>query len=276
MEAFPRGLYLGQNTFESISMISKRLVLFIKIMKTALYLKYATKTWYMLSRILLTFVEQWSCNNDMRISTTKTKEMVICFRRDRTFVDSLPYIYMNGNYIERVSQAKVLGVTISSDLCWNAHVDEIISKARKRVYMIYQLNRAGINQNDFIIMYVSVIRPVVEYAFSVWHTNLPKYLPDNIEIIQKRCLKTLCPGYQYENILQMVNLPTLHRRRDELCRAYFVQMKSSDHKLNALVPNGRSVPYALRLCNKLPIPRAKTNRYTNSLIPWCLGNYQIG
>ena len=53
----------------------------------------------------------------------------------------------------------------------------------------------------------------------------------------------------------MVNLPTLHRRRDELCRTYFAKMKSRDHKLNAFVPNGRSVPYALRLCNKLPIPR---------------------
>ena len=80
-------------------------------------------------------------------------------------------------------------VTISSDLSWNAHVDEIISKARKRVYMIYQLKRAGINQNDLIRIYVSVIRPVVEYACPVWHTNLPKYLSDNIEIIQKRCLK---------------------------------------------------------------------------------------
>ena len=45
-------------------------------------------------------VEQRSCNNDMRINTTKTKEMVICFRRDITFVDYLPYIYMNGNYID--------------------------------------------------------------------------------------------------------------------------------------------------------------------------------
>ena len=35
-------------------------------------------------------VEQWSYNNDMRINTTKIKEMVICFRRDRTFVDYLP------------------------------------------------------------------------------------------------------------------------------------------------------------------------------------------
>ena len=161
-------------------------------------------------------VEEWSCNNDMRIDNTKTKEMVICFRRDRT-----------------------------SDLSWNAHVDEIISKARKRVYLIYQLKCPGINQNNLIRIYVSVIRPVVEYACPVWHTNLPKYLSDNIEIIQKRCLKTRFPGYQYENILQMVNLPTLHRRRDELCRAYFDKTKSRDHKLNALVPNGQGVPYAL-------------------------------
>ena len=150
-------------------------------------------------------VEQWSCNNDMRINTTKTKEMVICFGRDRT-LDSLPFIYMNGNYIERVSQAKVLGVIISSDLSRNAHVDKIIAKARKLVYMIYyQLKRAGINQNDLVRIYVSVIRPVTEYACRVWHTNLPKYISDNIEIIQKRCLKTIFPGYQYEYILQMVN-----------------------------------------------------------------------
>ena len=183
---------------------------------------------------------------------------------------------MNRNYIESVSQAKVLGVTIRSDLSLNAHVEEIISKARKRVYMMCQLKRAGINQNDLIRIYVSVIRPVFEYACPVWHTNLPKYLSDNIEIIQKRCLKTKSPGYQYDNILQMVNLPTLHRRRDELCRAYFAKMKSSDRKLNALVPNGRSVPYALRLCNRLPIPRAKTNRYKNVLILWCLQHFQIG
>ena len=51
--------------------------------------------------------------------------------------------------------------------------------------MIYQLKRAGINQIDSVRIYVSVIRPVVEYACPVRHMNLPKYLSNNIEIIKK-------------------------------------------------------------------------------------------
>ena len=38
--------------------------------------------------------------------------------------------------------------------------------------MIYQLKRAGVNQNDFVKIYVYVFRPVVEYACPTWHMNL--------------------------------------------------------------------------------------------------------
>ena len=64
---------------------------------------------------------------------------------------------------------------MSSDLSWNAYVDEIISKARQKVYMIYQLKRAGINQNDLISIYVSVIRPVVVYTYESIQTYLNTY-----------------------------------------------------------------------------------------------------
>ena len=130
---------------------------------------------------------------------------VQCLCKDRTYVEFLPYVDINGTGIERVTQTKVtkqnktkvLGVAISSDLSWNAHVDGILAKARKRVYkiMIYQLKRAGINQNVSVRICISVIRPVVEYACPVWHTILPKYLSDNIEIIQKRCLQIIFPGF---------------------------------------------------------------------------------
>ena len=48
-------------------------------------------------------IVQWSSDNDMRINTSKTKEMILCFCKDRTYVESLPYIGINGTDIERVT-----------------------------------------------------------------------------------------------------------------------------------------------------------------------------
>ncbi|KAK2158149.1 hypothetical protein NP493_1800g00014 [Ridgeia piscesae] len=45
--------------------------------------------------------------------------------------------------------------------------------------MLYQLKRAWITQKDLVSVYVSVVRPVLEYACHVWHTNLSQYLSDN-------------------------------------------------------------------------------------------------
>ena len=108
-------------------------------------------------------IANWSIDNGMRINSMNTKEIIIRFCRDPVF---LPYININGAAIEIVSQVKGIGVikNVSSYLSWNAHVDGIVSKARKRVFLIYQLKRAGIGQCDLVRIYISVIRPVVEYA----------------------------------------------------------------------------------------------------------------
>ena len=52
------------------------------------------------------------------------------------------------------------------------------------MYMLYQLKRAGISQNDLVKIYVSIIRLVLEYACPVWSTSLPNYVSDAIEVIQ--------------------------------------------------------------------------------------------
>ena len=140
--------------------------------------------------------------------------------------------------------------------------------------MLYQLKRAGINQSDLLRIYTSVIRPVLEYACPVWSTNLPVYLSEYIEMVQKRALKSIYPGSTYVEVLVKVNLPTLSARRKELCKKYFNEMKKSDHKLNHLLPAVREVPYSLRASNTYPLIKARTDRYTNSFIPWYLSNCQ--
>ena len=67
--------------------------------------------------------------------------------------------------------------------------------------MLYQLKRAGIGQHDLVTIYmytyVSVIRPVIEYACPVWYTNLNRHLTESIETVPKRALKCIYPGNEY-------------------------------------------------------------------------------
>ena len=95
------------------------------------------------------------------------------------------------------------------------------------ICMLYQLKRAGISQLDLMKIYVSVIRPVLEYACPVWSTNLPKYLSVAIEMIQKRVLRSIYPGLHYAYILVLVSLQSLKKRRDDI----YMLKPASDYKL---------------------------------------------
>ena len=153
-------------------------------------------------------------------------------------------------------------------------MDNIVKKAGKRLYMLYQLKRAGITQKDLVSVYVSVVRPVLEYACPVWHTNLPQYLSDNIEVIQKRARKFIFPGLGYAEILRRVNLDTLNVRRDSICQYYFDKIKVGTHRLNYLRPDKRHIKYNVRHQNVYPLPVTRTNRFRNSFIPRALYNCQ--
>ena len=41
-----------------------------------------------------------------------------------------------------VNHAKILGVTVSNNLLWNNHINDVIRKANKRLYFIALLKRA--------------------------------------------------------------------------------------------------------------------------------------
>ena len=139
---------------------------------------------------------------------------------------------------------------------------------------MYQLKRAGVAQRDLLKIYLSVIRPVLEYACPAWSTCLPKYLSDNLEMVQKRALMCIYPGQSYDNLIDNLKVPRLSDRREKLCRDYFEQVRKESHKLHALLPNVRQVPYEIRSCNTYARPTVRTSRYGNSFIPWCLKNCQ--
>ena len=121
-----------------------------------------------------------------------------------------------GRHIERVDVFKLLGVIISSDLTWKAHVSFTISKAYKRLFIIYQLVRSGIGVVDVIAVYCSLIRSVLEYCSPVWHCGLTQGQSSEIESVQKRVLKIVFHDLSYNNALVRSDLGKLSIRRERL------------------------------------------------------------
>ena len=66
-----------------------------------------------------------------------------------------------------------------------------------------------ISQTDLVKVYMCIVRPVLEYACPVWHTNLPIYLSDDIEMVQKRGLESIFPGKCYNEILNHTGISSL-------------------------------------------------------------------
>ena len=100
---------------------------------------------------------------------------------------------------------------ISDDLKWNAHVEFVIAKAAKRLFALRLLKRAGVMPKDILKVYLSNVWSVLEYAAQVWQ-DIPAYLSDAIESIQRRALRIIFPNSSYQQVLELTNLSTLANR----------------------------------------------------------------
>ena len=100
-------------------------------------------------------VMQWSEENKLQLHADKCKELRISFSREPVV---LGQVTVNGKEIELVDSAKFFGVTISSNyLTWNAHIKEVIKKARKRLCYLVQLKRARLPVEDLVLFYTSCV-----------------------------------------------------------------------------------------------------------------------
>ena len=147
-------------------------------------------------------IHDYCIEHKMKLNPKKCKEMYVNFMKNS--ITATRPITVGNQEVERVrTYTELLGV--SNDLKWNTHVEYVIAKAAKRLYALRLLKRAGVIPEDMLKVYTCNIRSVLEYAAQVWQ-DIPAYLSDAIESIQRRALRIKFPDSSYQQALDQANL----------------------------------------------------------------------
>ncbi|XP_065658033.1 uncharacterized protein LOC136082550 [Hydra vulgaris] len=131
--------------------------------------------------------------------------------------------------LKETSLERDLGVYITNDLKWEHHIEYIVNKANTKLGLTKHAFNY-INKNTMKLLYISLVRPHLEYAFQIWN---PYYAKDIIliERVQKRATKICFPkGINYEQNMKLLKLVD-GRLRGDLIQMFRFQNNIDKKKL---------------------------------------------
>ena len=91
---------------------------------------------------------------------------------------------LKGHTLESVTTAKYMGITISKDMNWDIHINNITSKANKIIGLLGR-NLPIQNTETKTLAYKSMVRSNMEYCASVWSPHTEN-LKCKLEQVQRR------------------------------------------------------------------------------------------
>ena len=184
---------------------------------------------------------------------------------------------LNGNQLEIVQEAKYLGIILQSDLKFDKHIQSKQLKARRQLGMIKRALFDAPEQAK-LLAYVSLCRPHVEYASTVWDPDL-EYLKQELEMLQHKAARFICNLRGRQSIteaLKKLELSTLYDRRKASRHNLLMRLLSKEEIHSSLIDTYEEL--MSEQSKDIPITRAatrgdpptiyaKSKTYYNSFLP---------
>ena len=145
---------------------------------------------------------------------------------------------------------------------WNPHIKEITRKGNRRLHHLRQCRKAHLPKEVGLTTYCTKIRPLLEYAASVWG-GIPLYLMNDLERVQRRSLRIIGPPVD--------TLPSLCERIEKLTLQEMEAItRDTNHPCHQLVPVAHSHGYCTRTKennSNVGYIKSRTERHKSSFVP---------
>ena len=107
-------------------------------------------------------------------------------------------LYIGNTKLETVTQTKLLGTVIRSDLKWKSNTEMITKKGYMRMMILHKLFEFNVPITDIDNIYNLYIRSVLEQSCVVWHHSITEDESNDLERVQKVACKVILSN-RYES-----------------------------------------------------------------------------
>ena len=109
-------------------------------------------------------LQTWCRNWQLRFNSSKCEVPSVTWKRNPLLFD----YKIGGISLSHVSSQKDLGVTVTSDLKWNRHINNITSKGYKTLGFLRRHTRHDFDTDTRRLLYLTFVKPHLNYASEIW------------------------------------------------------------------------------------------------------------
>jgi hypothetical protein len=197
-------------------------------------------------------IKAWAYHNKMTINFSKTKEIV--FHRPNPYhsVNPLPV-----DDIEQLTEARVLGVILNGNFCFDSHIQFVMRICSQRLHIIKLLRKQALPHEQLCIVFQAIIVSRIQYAISAWGGFVHADWKRKIDNFLWRAFQSgLCSDLTFDSLLFSAD------------QVLFKAARGKEHCLHFIVPAIKSSQYDLRdRGHDLQLPDYQTLLHKKSFLP---------
>ena len=106
--------------------------------------------------------------------------------------DFLPQLHFpDKDPLEVNYKTKLLGVTLTSNLTWTAHANDITKRATGKLWVLVRFKTLGESHDHILKVYQTCVRSTMELAAPVYNSGLTQEQSRQIKMVQKKAFAVI-------------------------------------------------------------------------------------
>ena len=187
---------------------------------------------------------------------------------------SLPVLTFAGQTIPKTNSHKHLGLTLSTDLRFHIHINDIIRKVNTALSPLYPV--ASILTRPILEkIYITYVRPYFDYCDAIFDGHLTAYDERRLETLQNRAARLVTGTYfrtSTDKLRLELGWDRLTTRRKIHRLTLFWHLTQSTHApdyIKQTLPQTRDTDTVrtLRNASSLTLPHNRTSQFQKSFVP---------